>query len=62
MLHLLKTQLEPTNQNDYTLPPLLLKPEQQTIILEPALMAYLDKLSGKYLSRCGNTQLCNKKL
>ena len=44
MLHLLKTQLEPTNQNDYTLPPLLLKPKQQTIILEPALMTYLDKL------------------
>ena len=62
MLHLLKTQLEPTTQNDYTLPALLLKPEQQTIILEPALMAYLDKLSGKHLSRCGNAQLCNKKL
>ena len=44
MLYLLKTQLEPTNQNDYILPPLLLKPGQQTIILEPALMTYLDKL------------------
>tara|TARA_B110000261_G_scaffold120045_1_gene133871 strand:- start:172 stop:1170 length:999 start_codon:yes stop_codon:yes gene_type:complete len=44
MLHLLKTQLKLADKNNYTLPPLLLKPGQQTIILEPALMTYLDKL------------------
>ena len=45
--HLLNTQAEKNNDKAHSLPPLFLKPGQQTIILEPALMTYLDKLKRK---------------
>ena len=45
--HLLNTQTEKNNDKTHSLPPLFLKPGQQTIILEPALMTYLDKLKRK---------------
>ena len=45
--HLLNTQTEKNNDTAHSLPPLFLKPGQQTIILEPALMTYLDKLKRK---------------
>jgi len=47
MQHLLENQTEKKVDGTHSLPPLFLKPGQQTIILEPALMTYLDKLKRK---------------
>ena len=47
MQHLLENQTEKKVNGTHSLPPLFLKPGQQTIILEPALMTYLDKLKRK---------------
>lgn len=44
MQHLLNNQTSQKTDQTHALPPLILKPGQQTIILEPALMTYLDKL------------------
>lgn len=45
--HLLDIQSANQNNSETSLPPLLLKPGEQTITLEPALMTYLDKLKRK---------------